>query len=72
MLRKLLTEDDCAPDAYEYFAKAFENIVGMSVPKFKQTAATIGTAELSINWEGERYVLSYAADDPFYVLYEKE
>ena len=37
----ILQEDDCAPDAFEYFEKEFKKKVGMDVKQFKQKAKMI-------------------------------
>ena len=69
MGKLLCSEDDCAPDAYEYFAKEFEKLVGISIYEFKNTVTVIET-NYDIIWNNERYRLVYSCDDPFYRLYE--
>ena len=67
-MKRLLSEDDCAPDAYEYFCEKFEEIVGVTVDKFKSSAFDISGLNFH-RWVTNDYQLEYYADDPFYVLY---
>ncbi len=61
----ILAEDECAPDAREYFSKEFKETFKKSIEEFKVEALRIDD-EMSISWVYGVYRLLYAADDPFY------
>lgn len=69
---KVCEEDECAPDALEYFSKAVEKETGVSLHYFKQTAVRTMEDEYEIKWEFGNYLLLIAADYPFYILFKKE
>lgn len=68
---KILEEDDCAPDAREYFAKDFYAKVGMLLSDFQRNAIAY-TSVTGIEWYKKPYYLRFSADDPFYTLYMEE
>lgn len=67
----ILSEDDCAPDAREYFEKEFKEILGMSIKEFEKKATRIERDEGRVveYWLG-KYMMDYSADHPFYSLYD--
>lgn len=68
-MKPLLMEDDCAPDAYEYFCKKFEEITGTTVTEFKASALDLSGHDYH-RWVNNNYRLEYHAGGPFHVLYE--
>ncbi len=64
----LLCEDDCAPDAREYFEKEMKNKFNISFQDIMEKGTLITSDELTMEWRFQDYVLSYSADDPFYQL----
>ena len=69
-LIKILEEDDCAPDAEEYFAKDFEKLTKLTLTEFKQLKAKKESKEYSVVWDNKEFRLEIHADSPFYVLYK--
>jgi hypothetical protein len=72
-----LVQDECAPDAMEYFEKEFIEKMGMTVKEFKAKALKIEVDDgYGFEWlwtnEGFHYCLSIEAGDPFYKLYKTE
>lgn len=55
----ILLEDDCAPDAYEFFCIEFERMLGITVDRFKDYGDRI---EYGFEFEG--YRLEYFPDAP--------
>lgn len=65
----LFQEDDCAPDAYEYFCKKFKQEVGMEFQVWK-IGKLIDDEEI-ISYEDEFYLAEVSAGDPYWKLYKK-
>lgn len=65
----LYSEDKSLFNAYEYFSKEFEKIVGMSIYEFKNTAIAVSETNYAIMWSNDNYGLVYSYDDLFYRLY---
>lgn len=58
MIRKtLLTQDECAPDAAEYFSKEFQEITGISQYQFTQRAAKICDDGDYWEWKYKDFIL---------------
>ena len=70
-MKKIIQEDDCAPDAFEYFNIKFQEITGMDVYEFQEKAER-NDDEMTIRYVLGKYILEYAAYDPFYLLLEDE
>lgn len=54
---KILEEDDCAPDAREYFKSAFLKEVGMNLAQFKSSAKVITDLGDTMVYENDEYEL---------------
>lgn len=70
-MRKLLQEDECAPDACKAFAEEFGKIVGMEEIHFMRIAnrtMVLGVVRYSLNG----YILELDPSDPYYVLYKED
>tara|TARA_Y100000310_G_C20701703_1_gene830599 strand:- start:4910 stop:5140 length:231 start_codon:yes stop_codon:yes gene_type:complete len=63
---KLLQEDDCAPDAREYFEKDFVTIMGMNVRDFCNIATKQDTPEDIVKYVWGDYYLEFSADSPYW------
>jgi hypothetical protein len=68
MKKYLLVEDDCAPDALEYFIKDMKDKFGIEFNDFTQYGKLIKPDSLTLEWHYQRYVLSYHGDDPVHKL----
>lgn len=64
-------EDDCAPDASEYFCKDLKEKFGLEFRDFFVKGVRSDPDELTAEYRYKGYVLSFHGDDPFYKL-EKE
>ena len=64
----LLMEDDCAPDAREYFCKDLKEKFGLEFDDFINKGTRSDPDELTMEWRYKGYVLSFHGDDPFYKL----
>ena len=65
----LLMEDDCAPDAREYFDEKFFDIIGKTRREFENSCERVETDdEMMISWSDGKYLLEISADYPFYTL----
>lgn len=62
----LLIEDDCAPDALEYFEKNFTKIVGLTIREFEALAKPMEDNEFGTEYNG--FVLEYFPEAPQYHL----
>lgn len=60
----LLVQDECAPDAHEYFVKAMETKYNLTLEMFY----TFGT-KTKFGWKYEDYCLEYYPDAPQYHLF---
>jgi hypothetical protein len=69
-MKPILYEDDCAPDAREYFDIAMIKITGMNHSEFEKIAiVTEKNDGLTLSWRYGKFILEYSGDDPFYILY---
>lgn len=67
----VLQEDDCAPDAREYFNKNFADLMGLSVKEFKGCSYREAIDEgRGIRWTRGDFVLEFHCEDPYYNLYD--
>lgn len=64
-----IQEDDCDPDAREYFEKGLKEKIGISLSEFKENGILIEPDELTMQWYYQGYVLEYSGDDPYYRVY---
>lgn len=71
-MRKVIAqEDDCAPDALEYFNKSMAKETGMNVEEFKAKAIKV-EFKMGYEYTYREFALSWYADDPFYLLEREE
>lgn len=70
--RLLLQEDDCAPDAREFFEQSFPAVAGgLTLAEFKLQAHCQDFDDgFATYWYLGRLILSISADDPFLCLHE--
>lgn len=68
MSKYLLMQDDCAPDAIEYFCKNLIEKFGITFMDFMERGTRSYPDELTLEWRYKGYVLSFHGDDPFYKL----
>lgn len=72
-MKCLLQEDDCAPDAREYFFKDLENKFGLSYFDFHVSGEFQEVDDgMTLQWKYGKYILEISADDPYYKLRENE
>jgi len=77
MNKILLAEDDCAPDAREYFDKDLEERYGLTVNEIQQKGVAATPPEGYCNesymgWIYKGYLLESFCDDPFLRLLKLE
>ena len=65
--RKLLQEDECAQDAIEYFEKVMERDYRLTLKMFF-TQGQRQDYETGVEYFYKDFVLSFFAEDPFYLL----
>ena len=67
----LFQEDDCAPDAYEYFCKKFKAEVGIEFKDWKAGRTNISEdAPYETILQDDTYKVSIDAGDPYWKLYK--
>lgn len=65
----ILQEDDCAPDAREYFDKTLVELTGLTCAQFKKEATKVATHDkMAIKWLYGEYLLEFYGDDPYHML----
>ncbi len=69
MNKIIISEDDCVPDAFEYFDKQMIKYTGMSTGEFKKAAVKVNF-NMGYEWRYGKFTLSWFGDDPFYELKE--
>ena len=71
MKNYLLIEDDCAPDAYEYFNKDLEKITGHTKKEFIQGGLCVKEkGGLGFSYQLHDYTIEWTQDDPYWKLYK--
>ena len=70
MNKCLLQEDDCAPDAREYFIKDMKKKFKLNFTDFMKNKPKESDNEMTLNYHHNGYTLKYSGDDPFYRLYK--
>ena len=69
-MKPVLYEDDCTPDAREYFDIDMVKLTGMNHVEFQNIAArTEKNDGMTVSYKYNQFVLEYSGDDPFYILY---
>lgn len=68
----LIMEDDCAPDAREYFDKELLTLYGFTRKDFVERGIYVESENgLHCEWWLGEYILEYDGDDPFYKFRRK-
>jgi hypothetical protein len=67
IVRELIQQDNCAPDAFESFEEEFVKITGMTVENFK-SVATKKFKDDECCWYFAGFALYHSSDFPFYTL----
>jgi hypothetical protein len=69
-MKPILYEDDCAPDAREYFEKDLLKITHMNIREFIDTGSFEEKDNgMTLTWQNAEFILEYSGDDPYYRLY---
>lgn len=71
-MEKLLQEDDCAPDAREYFIKEMKEKYNLDYADFFTKGKYVEIDDLCMQRHHDGFVLEYNGDDPYYILYKKD
>lgn len=66
----LFQQDDCAPDAYEYFCKKFKAEVGVDFQDWKAEKTSTSDEPYQVILEDDSYKAECSADDPYWKLYK--
>ncbi len=66
----ILEEDDCAPDAREFFIKDMKEKFDLNFGDFFKEGIRTEVDELCTQYRYKGYVLEFNGDDPYYLLYE--
>lgn len=66
-MKTIIQQDDCAPDALQFFDEEFNKIVGESRNDFMKTAKLYSNCYTSCYTKGD-YELSISAEDPYWKL----
>ena len=67
----LAIEDECAPDAEEYFNKRIKEKYNVTIKEIKKNGKyTLSDNELCMQWRYKSFTLEYNGDDPFHRLYK--
>lgn len=71
-MKKLLEQDDCAPDSLVYFKKEMLEKWNLEFNDIKkeENRSIPDPDEMTIQWVFKNYVMEIYADSPWYVLYE--
>ena len=69
MREKILQEDDCAPDAREYFIKGMKEKFGLDFYAFRKNGTRNEIDDLCIQYYYHEFTLEFNGDDPYYILY---
>ena len=72
ILRRLLAEeDDCAPDALEYFEQELVKHTSATIKGFKEVSnRRLNEFEDEVSYVFLHFELTSSADDPYWKLYE--
>lgn len=68
--KKVLEEDECAPDAGEYFEKEMKEKYSLSFDDFKTVDSGDDSCIMKMAEDG-KYKLEYWGDFPYWTLYER-
>ena len=73
-VKPICQEDECAPDAREYFDKEMKEAIGLTCNEFKektimQKSKDGMTSYWELEYDGVHYRMDISADFPFYSLY---
>lgn len=72
-MKKVLQQDECAPDSLEYFEKDFIKETNFSLRDFiSKSELTTSEDKTTITHSFNEYVLKWSCEDPFWTLYKKQ
>lgn len=72
-MKYLLYEDDCAPDAREYFDKDMKEKYNIGLHDFKMLGRYVEVDNgMTLEWHLLGHVLEISADDPYYKLRKED
>jgi len=72
-MKKLLQQDDCAPDSMTAFLDQFVNATKIKMPDFCLMATMKNENDgMTMQWHYANWILEISGDDPYYILYEIE
>lgn len=69
-MKLLYQQDDCAPDAHEFFLKKFQKIVGISFPDWKAGKTNCSSYDDTVTYKDDTYLVTCSADDPYWKLFQ--
>lgn len=65
------TQDDCAPDSFDYFHKKFHEITGYNFSDWYNNIATKqSTPEDTVTYSCPLWVVTLSSHDPYWKLYK--
>lgn len=68
-MKLLLQQDDCAPDAGEWFWKEVWDWYGLEPKDFFDYGTNSHPNDTTMRWVARKFCLELSADDPYYKLY---
>lgn len=72
MKQLILAEDDCAPDAREYFDKDMVKLTGLTSHQFQRDSIASSPDEgYTMFWKKDGWTLTGSADHPWLQLYRE-
>lgn len=66
--KPLLQQDDCAPDSFEYFEKAFLEMFNIEFDKWVRDSKKI-PLEMGCDCEKDGILVRWVCDDPYYQVW---
>lgn len=70
-MKRVLIQDECAPDAEELFNKEFKQLIGMDIKEWiNQSTYRTPDDNYTMEWLKDGYILSFSADAPYYDLHK--
>lgn len=70
-MERILSQDECAPDALEYFKKDFLKLFEVDFEDWKKSAIKSSPDEgYTMIWDKGNIQVIYSADSPYYEVFE--
>jgi len=70
--KPLLIEDECAPDAREYFEKDLVAMTGFTINDFREKGKKLDTDDMTVFYALDQYILESYADNQVYHLFKSQ